>query len=135
MLEILFLNLNEDKNCNIFPGFYRPQIPQLYNKPNLFANVSLSLYSSQYAMIFSQSSITSGILWYADDCAWRLHNIPYLASLGFNFYLKQKQRFSVWNFIENVSFICFHEGIWSRYSQINKFKISKDVFFQITKTI
>ena len=27
------------------------------------------------------------------------------------------------------------EGIWSRYSQINKFKISKDVFFQITKTI
>ena len=30
--------------------------------------------------------------------------------LLFNFYLKQKQRFSVWSFTEITSFIYFHEG-------------------------
>ena len=36
----------------------------------------------------------------------------------FNFYLKQKQRCSVWN-LENVSLISFHGVIWSRYSEIS----------------
>ena len=31
----------------------------------------------------------------------------------FNFYLKQKQRFSVWNFTENSNFISFHGRIFS----------------------
>ena len=40
----------------------------------------------------------------------------------FIFNLKQKQQFSVWSFPENVSFISFHGGNRSRYSDINKFK-------------
>ena len=47
----------------------------------------------------------------------------------FNFYLKHKQRFLVWSFTENVSFISFHGGIWSRYSEINKFKTSIGLSF------
>ena len=48
-----------------------------------------------------------------------------------NFYLKQRQTFSVWNFTKNVSFISFYGRILSGYSKINKFKISKDLTFQI----
>ena len=32
------------------------------------------------------------------------------------FYLKQKQKFSVWSFTENASFISFDMGSWSIYS-------------------
>ena len=35
---------------------------------------------------------------------------------SFNCYLNQKQRFSVWSFTENTSFISFHGEICSRYS-------------------
>ena len=42
----------------------------------------------------------------------------------FDFYLKQKQKFSVWIFTENTSFIHYHAEMWGRYSEINKFKIS-----------
>ena len=48
----------------------------------------------------------------------------------FSFYLKQKQRFSVWSFTENASFISFNAGIWYVYSEMNKFEISKDLTFQ-----
>ena len=48
----------------------------------------------------------------------------------FDFYLKQKQGFSVWSFTENDFFIPFHGGIWGRYSELNKFKIRKYLFFQ-----
>ena len=48
----------------------------------------------------------------------------------FNFNLKKKHRFSIRSFAENALFISFHEGIWSRYSEINKFKTSKDLSFQ-----
>ena len=56
-----------------------------------------------------------------------------------NFHLKQKQEFSVWNFTENASFISFHGGILSRYSEINKFKTSIFktsifIFLEVTKT-
>ena len=68
-------------------------------------------------------------LWFSDECARRLNYIPYLGSLAFNFYLKQRQRFSDWSFNENASFISFHRRIWSRYSEINKLKISKDLSF------
>ena len=40
------------------------------------------------------------------------------------------QIFLVWSFTENASFISFYGGIWSRYSEINKFKTSKDLSFQ-----
>ena len=40
------------------------------------------------------------------------------------------QRFLVWSLTENVSFISFYGGIWSRHSEIYKFKTSKDLSFQ-----
>ena len=93
--------------------------------------------ASQYAIMFFQSLINEFFFyfwnrsWYSGECAWRLHCIPYLGSLDFNFHLKQKKRFSVWIFIENASFISFQERIWSRYSKINnKFDISKGLSFQ-----
>ena len=52
--------------------------------------------------------------------AWALFNFP-------------KQQFSVWIFTENTSFISFHGGILSRYSEINKFKTSKDLSIQNNK--
>ena len=56
--------------------------------------------------------------------------LTWVAWALFNFYLKQKQRFSVWSFTENDSFISFHRGIRSRYSEISKFKRSKGLSFQ-----
>ena len=52
-----------------------------------------------------------------------------------NFYPKEKLRFTVWSFTEKASFFSFHGGIWSRYSEINTFKISKGLIFpEITTT-
>ena len=48
----------------------------------------------------------------------------------FDFYLKQKQSYSVWSLTENINFIPFHGRILSRYSQINKFKTGKDLIFK-----
>ena len=36
---------------------------------------------------------------------------------------------SVWSLTENINFISFHGRILSRYSEINKFKTSKDITF------
>ena len=83
----------------------------LWDRPNLFGSTSLCSVSSQYA-IFSQSltnqiighfytsEIIPGILMKVfEDYMY----ILYLGSLGLlNFYLKQKQRFWVRSFIENV---------------------------------
>ena len=52
--------------------------------------------------------------------------------LGF-FYLKQKQRFSVSSFSENVSLISFNGRIWPRYSETHKFKICKTYFSKNNK--
>ena len=46
------------------------------------------------------------------------------------FLLKQKQRFPLWIFAENGSFISFHGETWSRYLAITKFQISKDLYPQ-----
>ena len=48
----------------------------------------------------------------------------------FNFYLKQKQRFLVWRFVENASLISFHGDISSIHSGKNKFEINKDLTYQ-----
>ena len=57
----------------------------IWNKPNLFVNASLCSDTFQYAKIFCEAL--------------------------FNFYLERKQRFSLWSFTENASFISFHGGI------------------------
>ena len=46
----------------------------------------------------------------------------------FNFYLKQKQKFSVWSFTENASFVSFHGKIWLINSKINKLKLRKNLY-------
>ena len=56
--------------------------------------------------------------------------VVWAARIFSNFYLKQKQRHSVWSFTENAVFISFHGRILSRYSAINTFKTSKDLIFQ-----
>ena len=61
--------------------------------------------------------------WYSDECAWRLHYIPYLGGLRFFCfffftYLKQKQWYVACSVSENDNFISFHGRI---LSEINKF--------------
>ena len=110
----------------------------IWNKPNLFDNDSLCsdifpickkkfefLINSDFFYLWDRH-------WYflinvLEDC---IEFLTWAARALFNFYLKQKQRFSVRSFIENASFISFHRRIWSRYSEINKFKRSKGLSFQ-----
>ena len=65
-------------------------------------------------------------------CFWMclkitLYSLP--GQPGFYLTIISSERFSFWSFTENTSFITFHGGIWSGHSQINKFKISKDLSF------
>ena len=48
--------------------------------------------------------------------------------LLFNFYLKQKQRFSVWSFTEITSFISFYEGILSITKNTKEFRFQLGTF-------
>ena len=47
-----------------------------------------------------------------------------------NFHLQQKHIFLFWGFTENGSFISFSGVIWPKYSEINGYKIRKDLSFQ-----
>ena len=53
--------------------------------------------------------------------------------LLFNFYLKQKQTFSVWSFTEITSFISFHEGILSITKNTKKFRFQLGNFNVLQK--
>ena len=63
--------------------------------------------------------------------------LVWAACVLFNFYIKQKQKFSVWSFTENATFISFHEGIcsvtkahWKKCrSRLGNFKHNKVVCF------
>ena len=106
VLEILFPNLKEGKNCKIFLEFWLPPDPQLYLRQTKLL--------SRFAQIFSNVQYFPIIVnldfvllwdrpWYSDESVWILHYTAYLATwVLFNFYIKQKQRFSVWNFTENT---------------------------------
>ena len=109
----------KDKKCSyLYNNFVcwdcaASQIPQLYlEKNNFFANASICLDSFQYIKIFSESLISSDFSTFGtgpdilinvlEDC------VVFLIWTGlalFNFHFKQKQRFSVWRFTENASFI------------------------------
>ena len=128
---------NEGKNCKSFVGFSSPQAPNcIWNKPNLFVNTSFCSDFSQYAIVFYQSLINA-VLLTTERGSDVLVNVLedyiifliWTAWLLLDFYLKQKERHSV-TFTENVSFSPFHVGIWPSYSELNKFKISKYLFFQ-----
>ena len=128
---------NEGKNCKSFVGFSSPQAPNcIWNKPNLFVNTSFCSDFSQYAIVFYQSLINAVLLTPERGSDVQVNVLEdyiiflvWTAWLLLDFYLKQKERHSV-TFTENVSFSPFHVGIWSSYSELNKFKISKYLFFQ-----
>ena len=128
---------NEGKNCKSFVGFSSPQAPNcIWNKPNLFVNTSFCSDFSQYAIVFYQSLINAVLLTPERGPDVQVNVLEdyiifliWTAWLLLDFYLKQKERHSV-TFTENVSFSPFHVGIWSSYSELNKFKISKYLFFQ-----
>ena len=107
-----------------FPGILtNTRIPNsIQEKPNLLANTSPCSDSSQYA-VFSQSlvQISPHILMKVFEKTTFSFFI-WAAWVLFNFYLKQKQSFSVWSFTENASFISFYEGIWSITLSIKKTK-------------
>ena len=118
-------------------GFSSPQAPNcIWNKPNLFVNTSFCSDFSQYAIVFYQSLINAVLLTPERGSDVQVNVLEdyiifliWTAWLLLDFYLKQKERHSV-TFTENVSFSPFHVGIWSSYSELNKFKISKYLFFQ-----
>ena len=112
--------------------------------PTVFGTNLTCLATPRFARIFFQyakrffnlrpiqivftSGIGTGIFWNVLED--RTEFLTWAAWALFNFYVKQKQRFSVWTFTGNASFISFHRGIWSRYSEINKFKRNKGLSFQ-----
>ena len=121
----------------MFVRFCCPQAPNCsWSTPNLFVNTSFSSDFSQYAIVFYQSLINADLVTFErgpdflmnvlEDC---IIFLIWAAWLLFDFYLKQKQRFSV-TFTENVSFFPLHVEIWFRYSELNTFKISKHLSFQ-----
>ena len=96
---------------------YSPRTPNyIWDKPNLLTNASFCSDSSKYA-IFSQSLMIADFFFTSaigpDILIKVVTFLVWAACVLFNFYIKQKQKFSVWSFTENATFISFHEGIWS----------------------
>ena len=107
----MFPSLKEGKNCNIFLELrLPPQIPQLYlGQTKLFRQHLALLKFFPLCNIFSiivnlDFFFTSGI---GPDILTKVFEyyiilLIWAAWVLFNFYLKQKQRFSVSNFTENT---------------------------------
>ena len=103
-------------------------IHYFWNVNSLILCILLILFST----IFTSGIASDFLMNELEDC---IIFPNWAAWILLNFYLKQKQRFSVWNFTENANFILFDGRIFSRYPEIKKFKISKDLTFQkVTKT-
>ena len=129
MLGILFPSLKVGKNCKTFLAF--AAFPR-YATFSSFSPICKIFLIIGQCRFFLTSGIGPDILikvfegyiilLVSEDC------------LLFNFYLKQKQRFSVWSFAEITSFISFHEGILSitkntkkcRF-QLGNFKYNKNI--------
>ena len=121
-MEILFPSLNESKYCK---PFMELRCPQTYLGQTRIVRLHLALIGffpicknlfpiiDQYRFFFT-SGISPHILMHIlEDCIMFLMRTAWVL---FNFYLKQKERFSVWSFTENVFLISIHGNIWSRYS-------------------
>ena len=116
----------------------------IWNKPNLFANASLCLDSSQNPIILSQSLINADfylrldIPWYFDE--WALYNYMWTITLFWLCYITiflnwaaffflifiLNKRFSIWIFTENSSFISFHGGLCLKKAEIYLYKNKKN---------
>ena len=127
MLQILHRNLKEGKNWKTFLA------------SQLAPDMQHFSHCSQYAK-FSQLMINAYIFNFCSelDILMKVFEsyIILLISAGWlllNFYLLQKQRFSVWSFAEITSFIFFHEEILSIanntkkcWFQLGNFKYNKN---------
>ena len=105
-----------------------PPLPRFCSNLSQYAVIVPNHWSMQ---IFFTSGISPDILMnVVEDCIifviWAVWAI-------FKFYLKQKV-FSMAIYWKRL-LISFHGGIRSRYSEINNFKISKDLSFQKKKKI
>lgn len=136
--EIMFPNLNQSNSCKIFLGWHKPRLRKFginhtCSSTPYFARIlpNMQKYFPNHWLI--QISLTceigSDILMnLLEDCIVFFIWVTWF--FLFKFYLTQKQLFSVRSFIENASFISFHWGIRSRYSDISKFTASTDLPFQ-----
>ena len=122
MLEILFPSLKEGKNCKTFLASWLPQIcnifpilPNTQHFPNRWS-MQVFLTSGRGPDILIK--VFEGYIILLILAGWLL----------FNFYLKQKQRFSVWSFTEIISTISFHEEISSITKNTKKFKFQRGNF-------
>ena len=125
------------KKLQIFYGIaLYPQSPTVFGTNHtLFTYTSLSSESCQYTIIFSKLLINadffaSGIGFHFvinvfKDCIMFLF---WAANVLFSFYLKQRHGLQVQSFTVNTYFISFPGKTWSRYSNINTFKISKELY-------
>ena len=95
------VSLNESKNCKIFLKLHHLPDPPTVFRLNLaclsmlpFARVLSGIqkyfpkhWSINFFFYFSNRT------WYFDQCAWRLHCIPYLGILSFIFYFRKSNDF------------------------------------------
>ena len=119
VLEIVHPSLNEGKSCKIFLGLPLPQILQLYLKQTKLARQLLALHA--YFLIYNIFSIIDQCRFFYTSGICRYSNPGFCLI----FILSKNKN-------ENASFISFHGGIWCRYSEIYKFKRSKDIFPKVT---
>ena len=127
------------KSWNIFLGLWLSQTLQLYLKQSkllwqhlafldFFPICNIFPYIGQDRFFFSGvgPDILMNVL---EDC---IIFLIWAALVLFNFCLI-KNKFLVWSFTKNGSFISFHGGICSRYSEINECQISRLTFPEVTK--
>ena len=139
------LSVFKEKKCYllynnfVFCCYALPRPPNcIWNKPDLFDNASLyseffPICQKSFESSISSDFFSSGIgtdIFLINVHEDHIEFLTWAAWAMLNFYFKQKQRYSVWDFTDNASFISFHSGIWSRYSEIKKFKRSKGSSFQ-----
>ena len=107
----------------------------IWKKPNLFTDYLLYSDSSQHA-IFSQSMINAGFFTSGIDPDILMNELKdcvifLIWQPGFCLiFILSKKRFLIWRLTGNASFMSFLVGIWSRNSEIDKFKISKGLYLQ-----
>ena len=129
MLGILFPSLKVGKNCKTFLAFaafpryatFSPFFPICKIFP-IIGQCRFFLTSGIGPDILIKVFEGYIILLVSEDC------------LLFNFYLKQKQRLSVWSFAEITSFISFHDGILSIIKNNKKRMFQLCNLSSITKT-
>ena len=133
---MLFPNLHEGKNWKILLRFWTSSdlptkfgtretcSPRTVHSSWILSNMESFL--DHWSVLFTSGICPDVLMNVLEDCIIVLIR----AALAlFDFYLKQKKRFSVWIVSENTYSISFHWRIWSRYSEISKFKKNQTIVF------